>query len=408
MRLSKATVKVASFVVLGAMLAACSSSPQGVGSLPSGSSSLTQSSHMDRGNMPHGPMELLKQQAEGKIAGPVPRARLREQLKQLEQHPKLHIPVRHDGKKVAEWVTNTNYSYLLGMTKNAKANVVATNTQSNGCYYPVTVKVDHNGHAWVACEYNSSFEGGAAQEYSSNGTLMSSYNAGPPGGCSGSCYFDGYGFDQGENSSIVVDELSYYFAESCNPSCTYSSGNGFEYWPVGSPSSSPTIINTSVYGIETVYYMDVDSSNNIYFDYFGCQNVYPYTCGYGLAEIQDATGSQTFVSILPEGSLGFAGGVYVGGGGSTLSVTDQDARTIAQYSLPGLTAGAVLGPTLENAFGCGDPVSGGYNKTDTQQADGDACGWVDQGVVASNKWKATAGIDFTGGPEGAAFTPSDK
>ena len=132
------------------------------------------------------------------------------------------------------------------------------------------------------------------------------------------------------------------------------------------------------------------------------------TCGYGLGEIQNPTSaSWTFVSALPPGSLRFPGGVYVSNAGATLNVTDQLARTISQYALPALTLTDTLGPTLQNAFGCGDPVSGGFNKTDAMQADGDACGWVDVGKISSNKWKSVPGVEFSG-LEGAAFTPSDK
>jgi hypothetical protein len=147
--------------------------------------------------------------------------------------------------------------------------------------------------------------------------------------------------------------------------------------------------------------MDVDNSDNIWFDYYSCVSV----CGYALGEVQNATTSPVWVTNIA--SLGFAGGVYVGNGGSTLSVIDQDARTISRYSLPGLGALSALGPTKMNLLGQGDPVAGGYNSTDTSIAIGDAYGWLDYGTVSSNLWKTTKNTSL-GLPEGAAFTPSDK
>ena len=102
--------------------------------------------------------------------------------------------------------------------------------------------------------------------------------------------------------------------------------------------------------------------------------------------------------------------MYVSAAGTVLNVTDQLARTIAQYALPVSPSGTpvdTLGPTRQNLFGCGDPVSGGFNQTDKMQADGDPCGWVDIGKVSANNWRAAGGINY-GGIEGAAYTPSDK
>ncbi len=393
-------------MLIGALLAGCAGSPQAPAGPPSGPSSLSQEARAGSA-LPHSPLALLEQQAAGKIPGPIPRAQLRRQLEQLRAHPSVRYAAHGKAAKIGMWLANSSSSYLLGESKNAKTTITAVSTTPNGCYYPITVKVDAGGNVWTACEYNATYNGGIAQEYSSAGALVSSYSEASPA-CppSSTCTFSGYGFDEASNAADVFDALALFSEKVCSPKCTTSSGSGFEYWPAGSPSATPALIALP-YGspVKEVYYMDVDGSGDIFFDYYGCASS---SCGYGLGEIVAPTSaSWTFVSVLPPGSLGFAGGVYVSDQGNTLNVIDQRARTIAQYALPGLTLSDTLGPTAQNAFGCGDPVSGAFGLADKHVAAGDACGWVDVGDVSGNTWKAVGGINFSG-IEGAAFTPSDK
>ena len=381
------------------LLAGCGSASQvpGVASAPGAAA------------LPRDPISLLRAQASGELAGPIPRERLREQLEAIASKPRPRF-ASHSSAKIGMWLANTSYGYLLGATANAKAVVTSVNVESNGCYYPITVKVDHAGNVWTACEYDAAFTGGSVQEYTSAGVQAGAYDESAPQ-CSPSatCTFSGYGFDEANDATNVFDTLATFSLSVCTKKCTVTSGSGFEYWPAGSPSATPTLIALPYANpVKEVYYMDLDQAGNIWFDYYGCISA---TCGYGLAEITNpTTASWSFVPILPPGTIGFAGGIYVSGGGATLNVTDQLARTIAQYALPLSPSGTpldTLGPTKQNLFGCGDPVSGGFNKAERMQADGDPCGWVDIGKVTANKWRAAGGINYSG-IEGAAYTPSDR
>jgi hypothetical protein len=114
---------------------------------------------------------------------------------------------------------------------------------------------------------------------------------------------------------------------------------------------------------------------------------------------------------MAPGALSFAGGVVVSAGGSTLSVTDQDNRTICQLAMPvfaGETCSTLLGPTKQDFLGLGDPVSGDYNLAHNKLAQGDAYSWLDDTAnVSGNIWKIKSGSSLIA-PEGAAYTPSDR
>jgi hypothetical protein len=400
MRFSLAT---ASLAVSVALLAGCSAS-QGTQSLPSSSvgaqSIIGSVPHPDMRKFHHiTPMQLLKMQADGKIAGPLPQAVLRKHFKQLQGHSRPHFAVGH-AVSAQIWASNTDEDYLIGLNKKGKKAVATINVESNGCEDPITVKVDASQNIWTACEFNDE-DAMEQQEYSSNGTLENTYSTGCPVGTNPSncTWYFSEGFDGGEDASGNVFSGMVFFEADINS--VFEDGTGFEY--ANSPSAQPTLLTPPPSsGVEEIYYMDVDNSDNIWFDYYG-SNGSGY--GYFLGEVQNATTSPTWVTGIA--ALGFAGGVYVGGAGSTLSVIDQDARTISRYSLPGFGALSTLGPTKANLFGNGDPVAGGYNSTGASMAIGDAYGWLDLGNVSANKWKTAQNINL-GEPEGAAYTPSDK
>jgi hypothetical protein len=157
--------------------------------------------------------------------------------------------------------------------------------------------------------------------------------------------------------------------------------------------------------------MDEDSSGNLWLTYYGCETVYPYTCGNGLGEISNpASPSWTFTTVENPGTYQCTGGVYVSNAGAVLNVTDPCTRYTYQYALPLSVGGGptnILGPTPVNSQGYGSPVSGGFSQNGAKLILGDSSGWLDRGTVASNKWKAKANISVYD-PEGAAFTPSDK
>lgn len=416
MRLIPATASRALIVALAALFAGCSSTSQGTQTLPSGASqSIARAPGALHQFLPKGPlgrMQRLKLMAEGKLAGPVPHKMLLQQIKLLQNHPRPHFAVRGKSGTVGLWASIPGYDYLLGMNNRLTKMMTDIDTANNSCYEPIGLKVDSSQNIWTSCEYNSSFEEGTVQEYSSAGASTAAYNQGCPSSISGCEWSFSYGFDAAANSSEVVSALTFYeYAVCTSPSsCTYYSGPGFEYWPAGDPSASPTLISLSDCApVCDVYYMDLDNSGNIWFTFYGYDST-TATYGYGLGEIASPTTSATFVEILPPGTYSFAGGVYVSGGGSVLNVTDQSTRDIYQYNLPLSPGGSpfnTMGPTQQSLFGCGDPVTGSFNQGDTKMAFGDACNWLDKGVVSTNKWKAIPNINFYE-PEGAAYTPSDK
>ncbi len=241
MHLSKASAGLA---LLVALLAGCSTSSQGTSSLPNSSSvspSFTQAS-ADLGNGRIDAMKLLELQAQGKLAGSVPRAESQRMLKYLSAHPRPQIKVDHHGGPVAVWTTNTEFSYLLGLNKKYAA-VKAIDTEDSGCYSPITVKVDAARNAWVAGESNSSLNGGLELEYpAGNGAPVTySWVAGSSTGCppSQTCFvsqFDGGTDTQGN----VFAEISSQFY--CTTSGCPNAPAGFVFWKAGDPPSTAQYI----------------------------------------------------------------------------------------------------------------------------------------------------------------------
>lgn len=340
---------------------------------------------------------------------PIPPEMQRVNARQGRARPHLAF---NRGAKVAMWATDTNFNYLLGQDSTGRKTVTAVDLSQNSCYSPIALKVDRNRGVWVGCELTSlSATSGAVQEYSNAGVLLQRYTPACPSHAPGCASFTGYGYDSGIDSrGNVFASLNLYDIQICNPSCNDSLSAGFEWWPKGSPTSVPRLISvgTNCSPICGVGFMDVDSSGNLWFTFSGYDQS---TYGFGLGEISSPTKSPKLTIVEPVGSYGFFGGVYASNSGKTLNVIDQKARTISQYHLPLAVGGApfdVLGPTLQNAFGIGDPVSGGFNAAGTRMAIGDAGGWFDVGKVSSNGWSTVASPNFYSGIEGAAYTPSDK
>lgn len=405
-------------VVLALLLAGCATSSQGSLSLPSSSSVSAPSSHgelqpvVDPNFVRHlghlTPMKLLRLQAEGKLPGPVPRRVLERQLEQLQKEPRMKLHVRPDASAVKIWTSMPSYNYLLGTGKSGKTVKYSLYTPDYRCYEPVALKVDHYQNIYAGCEQNS-LTGLNAVAY-----MDPFYFAGaiypvscPVNYCS---YTSSVGYDGGFNANLVVAALSYFDFTECTPSCGQDvHGAGFEWWPQGGGSgfNSPTLIALPYENpVYNVYYMDMDASNNIYFDYYGCEGT---VCGYGLAEMAYSyLYSWSFISLEPIGTYGFAGGVYLSKGGSVLNVIDQDAHTVDQYSVPFTPSEAPFNVSGPTGFGIGDPVSGAFDSSDKNMAIGDGDNFLDIGNVPPNKWKAAKSPLFINSLEGAAYTPSDK
>ena len=406
MRATYAVASCAVALIAAAAIAGCGGSQ---GATPIGlQSSSSQPAALKTGKTPS---QLLEKQLAGELPAPIPPDALRRAAqRERGARPK---PALHPGAKIALWAANTNFNYLLGQDATGRKTVTAVDLSQNSCYSPVAVKVDGAQNVWVGCELTS-FSGtnGAVQEYSGAGVLQKRYLPACPTAPAHCRSFSGYGYDSGlDAGGNVFASLNLYDIQICNPSCVDTLSAGFEWWPKGNPSATPRLISTGANcsPVCGVGFMDVDGSGNLWFTVSGYDQSSNF--GFGLGEIANPTKKPHFTLVEPIGTYGFFGGVYVGGGGKTLNVIDQKARTISQYHLPLAPSGApfnVLGPTPQTAFGVGDPVSGGFNHAETKLAIGDTGGWLDVGKVASNAWSAVANLNFYSGIEGAAYTPSDK
>jgi hypothetical protein len=330
---------------------------------------------------------LVYRQAAGLAKAPVTQGAMQRLLSIITTHARPNLKANPHAN-VGLWVSDLGLDYLLGQTANGVHNVTAIDTLSNNCFFPIGIKVDHHKNVWVACNYNySTFANGMIQEYSSAGALLNTYNDEI---CNPTCSFAGYPTDEAWDASGNV------FAANSSD----NSGNGtVSWWPA--LGGNPTVITDS--NLASVDFMDTDSFGNLYVD------GYAYSGGYELDKISTPTTTPTVTVLIPGGTIGFPGGVYVSThlGVQTLNVTDQIARTITGYPLPFGPLNRLLGPTVTNVAGSGEPVSGGFNKANTAQADGDASGWLDVGKVVPNTYAGIASINFSA-PEGAAYSPSDK
>jgi hypothetical protein len=391
-------------LIVTAILAGCASS-----AAPSSPAQTSDANRIALLRQPMSPARLLQLQASGQLSGPVPQRRLRDRLKRIAQ-PRPTFGHRAAGT-VGIWATDTDFNYLVGQTANGRKTVVAVDLSKNNCLSPVGVRVDASQNEWVACELTSpSSTNGALQQYSPAGQYEKQYLFGCPASVKGCSTFSGYGWDSGiDSKGNVFAALNIYSIEVCNPSCVSNLGAGFEWWPKGKPSTEPHLITLgdSCNPICGVGFMDFDASDNIWFTFVGYNGS---TYGPGLGEITSPAKNPTLTIVEPAGTYGFFGGVNIAGG-STLNVVDQQARTISQYHLPlapGGTPFKTLGPTPLNAFGVGDPVSGGFNKAESKLALADSVGWLDLGQYPANKWTIVGSPNFISGLEGAAYTPSDK
>jgi hypothetical protein len=352
---------------------------------------------------------MIYQEAAGKAAAPVTHGVMQRLLATLESGKRPNL-ARHGGghdANVGLWVADTDYAYLVGLSANGKSTINVVDAESNNCYLPQGLKVDHHKNLWVACQYNyNTFENGIIQEYSSAGVLLNTYNDTSCGASCGSSYEAGYPDD------VAVDSHGNVFAANietevinCNPSCTYTYSPTVAWWP--SSGGQPTFItdpNMAANG--AMLYLDTDKAGNVYVD--GNTSI-TYPGSPELDEISNPTTSPTISDLIPPGTITYGGGVYVSthGGVQTLNVTDQVARTTSQYPLPFGPLSRVLGPTLTNFEGNGNPISGGFNKTDTDQVIADGYSWLDVGKVNTNVYSVLTNFNILN-PEGAAYSPSDK
>lgn len=314
-----------------------------------------------------------------------------------QPRPRLHFSLELPGRNVGLWASLTNYSWLLGQDKrNLKKTIFAIDTEASGCAFPNSVKVDHAGNIWTACENSATGRQSAYQEYNSEGTVIATYSTGPATNCPGSGFY-GYGYDGASNPSKVV-----FLLKSVN--CNAQSGGGYEFWPAGSPAAVPTLyIFPYDQPVEKLYFGDLDKKGNLWFDFYGCLRG---TCGYGAAEESAPfSSSPTFQSIIAPGTqLACPGGVYASKASTVINVIDCYTRYVYQFNESGSQTGT-LGPVSLLGY----PYDGGFNRTDSAMAIGDGeLNALDVGTIPANTWKVERGIYMVQPLGGAAYTPSDK
>jgi hypothetical protein len=414
MRHSLATASFAAIIT--ALLAGCSNAPQASQSLPL--SGATQSGHSvgvrdyvkEHGKL--STLQLMQLQAAGKMPSPLTQNEVGKQLQYVEHHQRPNFGnVRPGtGNTVVLWTSLTFYNDLLGQNSKIKKTVAGIDTGGKGCNEPYSVKVDHSQNIWVGCYESPPNNYNGEQEYTKSGSLSATYSGSCPTARSGyTCdYYYSYGYDGAVTSSDVFVALEYFYTYQCpkSGSCITQNGGGFEYWPVGGSSSTPTLlqVGTDCTPICDVYYMDVDANGNLWFDYYGDEgSVY----GDGVGEITNPTTSPTFVPILNPGQgLDCSGGVYVSTKASvqTVNVVDCKTRKILRFNTSGTQTGT-LGPVSV----LGSPIGIGFNSTDTTIAVAESTfDWLDIGKLPSNSWNAVKGAYMAGSLEGVSYTPSDK
>ncbi|HLY02863.1 MAG TPA: hypothetical protein VKR56_10275 [Candidatus Cybelea sp.] len=357
-------------------------------------------------------LQLMKLELAGKIPSPMSHSLMAKQVNYVEHHkrPFFRGITPDKSQSVAEWSSLLDYDYLLGQSKKMTSTVGAIDTANNTCYEPYMVKVDHNQNIWTGCDEVPPDYYSGVQEYTSAGALTATYGSecpSPPAGYISCDYYYGYGYDSAENSSNVFISLEFFEAEFCTSggSCGYDEGGGFMYWPAGEPSDTPSLIGgADCNPLCDVYYMDVDASGNLWFDYYGEVND---EYGYGVAEIQNPTSSTpTFVSALNPGTMECAGGVYVStkSGTQTVNALDCSSRKIYQFTTEGVETGT-LGPV--DLFG--EPYGLGFNSTDTSAVNADCeLDWNNVGNLAKNTWSPKKSAYEVSCLYGSAYTPSDK
>jgi hypothetical protein len=337
-------------------------------------------------------------------------------LHRIETKGHLHLKARPNAGTVSVWVAVTYDNYIVGLKKNLTKTLAVIPTTYNNCIDPTQIMVDHSQNVWAGCQLGEDeYDAGSVSEWNSAGNPVASYSVRCPsnwGGCSGIFYATGTfaGAADANHVFAAMGSVSGYACPSPS-SCVFESGTGIEWWPAGQPSATPIIDfipagNSDYQLINHIDYMDEDSSGNLWFTF--SSNVFP---GTGIGEIANpASPSWTLTEIEPPRYYQCPGGVNVSNGGAILNVTDPCTRVTRQYAMPvqfDQTPSNTLGPTPLNAFGQGSPISGGFNANESKLILSDGAGWLDRGIVSTNKWTSKGNGDMQD-PQGAAFTPSDK
>jgi hypothetical protein len=385
MRLSLAT---ASLAISVALLAACSTSPQGTSSLP-GSSQQGATTRQSAALRPAA--HLTRDQAAQLRVNVLPKG-------VMEHARPAHVAhIDRSGAPKAWLMDDAGYIWGLKDTKihgPLGTKIVTYLTDCSGAEGGI---VDHLGRLVVACTNSGTVNIYNKGNYTGPANVVLDENT------STSFYYPADAFEDA-NGNIYATNLFYYY--DCNPSCIFGDGN-IAWWTKSNQANGAA--PSGVYTDPNMYegfFGDVDSSGNVYFDGFN-QSFSPE-----VDEISNIMGPSATATNLGI-TLNFPGGIYVTGS-NKLSVIDQGCyacgnASVTLYSLP-YSGTIVNGPLVppQNASNTCDPIAGGYNKEEKKLLIGDAgCHVGDLDRFPSNYWKIDANNNFSV-PIDGAFVSSDK
>lgn len=303
------------------------------------------------------------------------------------------------------WAAAEQTSKIFGLSSDGKRvlDVISTEKQPVKGGEPLTLKVDHAQHLFVAD--TSGGIAGVVQEYE-NGKFVRAYQPG--------CAVSNCSNFTGEVTDVVVDS-KHVFAIMKKIQYETSEitvdATGYEYWPKGDPSARPVAVlfSSDCSDLCFIDAGDEDSAGNLWVRDNGGG-------GYGVAEITNPTTSHYFVSILQGGTItityGDIAGFYISNGGTVLNVGDSSPK-IYQYALPLPSGGSPFDTLTPCSQGC-NPNGFGFDRNDKLIVVGDgtgsgsSSGGVDIGRVSKNDWTQVTNRRFTAPFSSAVYTPSDK
>lgn len=336
--------------------------------------------------------------------------------------PATSTPARASSD-VSLWVSSPSVNQILGVSRDGKKTVSVIDTAANSCFAPTGLKSGPKQTLWVACNYDQPIPSCGPSGVACAGEIQA-YAAGSSSPAK--TYSDYVSIERSKEHNIwtmatpndvAFDAEGDVFAANATTThcqedhgivlCGSGSGGSYTWWNGRDSNATAHIKIPKVSGeYLNFYYLDVDASGkNLYID--GSQY------GFALFQVYDVanpTAASWTVNAITPSTSDTLGGVYVSNAGTVLNIVDESARTISQYALPWVTSETpfnILGPTLQE-MGKGQPVSGGFDRSDRHFALGDADGWIDFGDVAANKWSVAGKKRLASGALGAAYVLSDK
>jgi hypothetical protein len=308
-----------------------------------------------------------------------------------------------DAGGIKIWAAAEQTSKLFGLSMGAKRvlDVISTESQPIKARDPLTLKV-YGRDLFVTNV--SGGKAGLIQEYR-DGRFARAYSPDcPVSDCS---HFTGLLSDavvDKRHVFAIMEQIEYQVGSKT------VRGSGYEYWPNGNPSATPTVVLLSSDCSAICFYDagDEDSFGNLWLRDYGGGG------GYGVAEITNPATNPSMSQGLPLDTFtidaGDIAGFSISNAGTVLNVGDSSHK-IYQYALPVRTGNSPLNTISPCVEGC-DPHGFGFNSTDRLMVVGDGTtsppsGWLDIGQVSKNHWKKVTNPQFDGPFSSAVYIPGD-